>query len=173
MNLWRKILFLLLVLAGFSSGQEKKVLPALQLCVPRARQAPKIDGVLQSGEWDQAVSWSAGGWHFLDARKVQFFLLWDEDFVYVGQQATLLPGETIKRIGREPKPDVASAMETEMEIFIDAGTDGSNGMPCTYQLIANACGNLWDVEQQWTIGQRNTSWNGNWIYAQKTSPDRK
>ncbi len=176
----KKKIFLLLALVVFiffresPKGEEKKKpLPSLLLNVPRALKAPKIDGVLEPGEWETAVSWPAGGWHYIDARKVQFFLLWDEDFVYVGQKASLLPGETIIRIGRQPKPDVASSMETEMEVFIDAGTNGSNRMPCTYQVIANACGRLWDVEQQWTIGQHNTSWNGDWIYAQKTSPDKK
>ncbi|MCM8757080.1 MAG: hypothetical protein NC823_01195, partial [Candidatus Omnitrophica bacterium] len=169
------VIWLLLInLPGNLLSQEKqKVGPPLLLNVPKAEKPPRIDGILEPGEWDKAVSWSVGGWHYVDARKVQFFLLWDEDFVYVGQQAWLLPGETIIRLGRQPKPDVASAMETEMEVFIDAGTNGSNGMPCTYQVIANACGNLWDVEQQWTIGQHNTSWNGQWIFAQRASPDKR
>jgi len=159
---------LLLLTAGAAAAA-----PQLVLQAPRAAKAPVIDGVLSPGEWDGAVSWRTGGWHFVDIRKVRFFVLWDPDTVYVAQQTELLPGERIVRTGREPKPDIASAMETAMEVYVDASTKGSDKMDCTYHVIANACGNFWDVEEQVTIGQHNVGWNGAWIYRQQVSPDRR
>jgi hypothetical protein len=155
-----------------SSAPPEKV-PALRILAPQATVKPKLDGVMEPGEWDSAVSWSAGGMNFVDARQIQFFVMWDQDNVYVAQCTTLLPGEKLKRIGREPKPDVATAMESEMEVHVDAGTNGTCKMPCSYQLMGNACGNRFDIENQYTIGIRNLGWNGDWQYAQQMTPDGK
>jgi len=172
---WRDILFLFFIFFVFrpSFSSTEEILPQLCIQVPRAIKPPVIDGIISPGEWDNAVSFPLGGWHYIDIRNVQFFILWDSDNVYVAQRTTLLPGESIKRIGREPKPDIANSGETEVELYIDAGTIGSNKMPCAYHVIANACGNFWDVEEQTSIGQHNVSWNGNWIYSQKVSDDHK
>src|ERR1035437_10167457 len=96
---------------------EKAPPPALQIQVPRAEKPPVIDGVMAPGEWDNAVSWPAGGWQFVDVRHVEFFVMWDAENVYVAQRTTLLPGERLIRLGREPKPDVAVSWESEMEVY--------------------------------------------------------
>lgn len=154
-------------------ADKNKAMPSLSIFAPKAKHAPKIDGIMSDGEWDNATSWPAGGWRFVDVRQVEFYIMWDSENVYVAQRAALLPGERLIRTGREPRPDIVSSFESEVELFFDAGTCGSNKMPCNYHIMGNACGNKWDVEEQYHIGIHNQDWNGDWSYAQQMTPDGK
>lgn len=150
-----------------------------QIVVPRLAQAPVIDGVIGAAEWAGAVVYPAGtgasnqGQPMRAREASVFFVAWDAENLYIAQRMPMREGETPVRLNRAPKHDLMDPWETVVEAYIDRKGNGSNGLPCRYQFIGNACGNRWDREDQYSIGQNMVSWDGEWSYAQRATPDGK
>jgi len=149
---------------------------AMQLSLPRLKQAPKIDGVI-GAEWDTAIivpSTTGANGAQMSARPASvYYLGWDPEFIYVAQRMPLRDGELPRRLNRKPQHQAVDPWETETEFYIDRNGNGSHGLPAKYQFMGNAVGNRWDVEFQYSIGQNNYDWNGDWQYAQRVTPDGK
>ena len=152
---------------------------APQLCIPRMRKPPVIDGVIDAEEWaDAAVYPSCTGagniGQTMKAREASvYYLGWDDEHFYIAQRMPLREGETPVRLNRKPQHDSVDPWETEIELYIDHKSTGSIGSLCRWQFMANASGNQWDREDQYQIGQNNLAWDGDWQYKQRVTPDGK
>jgi len=145
--------------------------------IPRLKQAPKINGIIEAGEWDAAVmvpsTTGANGANMSVRPASVYFLGWDAEFIYMAQRMPLRDGELPRRLNRKPKHDSVDPWETVVEFYIDRDGNGSHGLPARYQFMGNATGNRWDVESQYSIGQQVYEWNGDWQYGQRVTPDGK
>ncbi len=159
---------------------KEKVAPpieTMQVSLPRLKQAPKIDGAIEPGEWDAAIlvpSTTGANGAPMSVRPASVYLLgWDPEFIYFAQRMPLREGELPRRLNRKPQHDAVDPWETVVEFYIDRNGKGSHGLPARYQFMGNATGNRWDVEFQYSIGITMYDWNGDWLYAQRVTPDGK
>jgi hypothetical protein len=151
----------------------------MQLALPRLKQPPKIDGIIEPGEWDAAIAVPSGTGASNQGQPMRarsasvYFLGWDPEFIYVAQRLPLREGEQPRRLNRKPQQDAVDPWETVVEFYIDRKGNGSHGLPARYQFMGNAVGNRWDVESQYSIGITMYDWNGDWQYTQRVTPDGK
>jgi len=149
-----------------------------QFWLPLLVPAPKIDGVMEHGEWEHAVavplaSGGANGAAIQERPAATAYLGWNPENLFLAQRLPIRRGEKLRRVGREPKHDNAFCWETAAELFIDCNSHGSHPSKCKWQFMGNASGNKWDREAQYEIGQNYIDWNGEWQFRQRITPDGK
>ncbi len=78
--------------------------------IPYAWKKPVIDGVVNDAEWSGAFSQCALQTvnKQISTRQTQFWMMWDEDNIYVAMRSPLRPGERViqDRRGPDSDPDV-------------------------------------------------------------------
>ncbi len=144
-----------------------------QLWIPRLKKAPVIDGLVGAEEWADAVMYpgAAGAFRMLARPGTEIYFGWAADNFYMAQRMKMRKNEKPVIWCREPKQDNVHPIETVVELYLDTKGNGSIGLPAKWQFLGNAVGNEYDIEHQYTIGQRDYDWNGDWQYAQQMSAD--
>ncbi len=151
----------------------------LQVCIPKFKKTPVIDGRVDADEWAGATVIPAGvgaqnmGQPLMARPASLFYLGWDEENFYMAQKMPMREGEVPVRLSRAPKRDLVEAWETECELYIDRKTTGSIGSLCRWQFMGNAAGNVTDREDQYQIGQNWMIWDTYWTFKQSVSADGK
>lgn len=148
--------------------------------IPYAHTQPVIDGVVNDAEWQGAFSQRAlqttGG--MLSVRQSRFWVMWDEEHIYVAMREPLRPGERLlqARRGRQPHKDVEVINDDCYEIWISAdATDPLTGQPhCSTQFLANFAGARTDALHQPAVGNsRTSSYDTDWEPRSRLTPNHE
>jgi len=143
--------------------------------VPYAWQKPAIDGVVGEEEWQGAFSQRAlqTTGKQLSARQTRFWMMWDEENLYVAMRDPLRQGERPLQAhrGRERDLDVIFDDCYEIWVSVDA-TDPLTGQPhCFTQFLANISGARLDALHQPAVGNsRTSSYSTGWEPKSRLTP---
>jgi len=136
---------------------------------PYAAEKPKIDGVIDDAEWAGAVSFNAlqtvrGEVH---ARPARWWMLWDEDNLYVAMRSPLRCGERVTQSLRRKDRDVMAVFDDSYEIWIDAGTKSADDLRCHFQYLGNFAGGRYDAMYIPLLGTRRIGYTAGWAPANR------
>ena len=144
--------------------------------VPYAATAPKIDGIVDDAEWQNALSIDAlqtteGK---LSVRPTRFWLMWDEDHLYIAMRSPLRAGERVVQAFRQTGRDVNSAVfDDSYEIWINANTTSPDGQRVFFQYLGNYPGARYDVMFEPAVGNSRPGWTSGWKPVGRITPDGK
>jgi hypothetical protein len=131
--------------------------------IPYAATKPVIDGTVDDAEWQGAFSQRALQTtnRQLSARQTRFWMMWDEENIYVAMRDQLRQGERpIQALrGRERGKDLDIIFDDCYEIWVSVeATDTLTGQPnCSTQFLANLSGARYDAIHQPAVGNSRTS----------------
>ncbi len=137
--------------------------------IPYAATKPVIDGTVNDAEWQGAFSQRAlrttGGQ--ISSRQARFWMMWDEENLYIAMRDPLRPGERPiqQHRGRASGTDMDIIFDDCYEIWISVGaTDTLTGQPdCSTQFLGNFAGGRYDAIHQPAVGNsRTSSYDTNW-----------
>ena len=145
------------------------------IVIPYAWKRPTLDGILHDEEWQGAVSLNAlqTTTKAVSARQARFWLMWDEDNLYVAMRSPLRTGERLIQALRERGHDVNAVFDDSYEIWLDVGTRSADGQPVFFQYLSNFAGARWDVMQEPAVGNSRLSWTAGWKPQNRLTPDGK
>ena len=135
--------------AGVSAAETEYKHPVA--VIPYAWEKPTIDGVVDDAEWQGAFSQRAlrtlGGQ--LSPRQARFWMMWDEENLYLAMRDPLRPGERPLQAYRTRErrgPELDVIYDDCFEIWLSAGaSDPLTGQAdCTAQFLANIFGTVND-----------------------------
>jgi len=111
----------------------------LTVTAPYASQKPQIDSVIDEAEWQGAESVNAlqTTGKQVSARQTRFWMMWDEDSLYVAMRSPLRPGERIVQNLRDTSHDINVVFDDSYELFVDVGSQSPDGQPVFFQYLAN------------------------------------
>ncbi len=134
------------------------------IAVPYAAHPPVMDGGIRDSDWQNAVSIDAlqSTNKQLSPRRTRFWLMWDENNIYIAMRSPLRPGERLIRAMRERDKDVNCVFDDAYEIWIDAGTDSPDGQPVFFQYLSNFDAARYDVMFEPAVGNSRISWTAGW-----------
>ena len=143
------------------------------LAIPYCRAKPKIDGMVGEQEWQGALSVNAlqTTRHFVSARQTRFWIMWDEDNLYVAMRSPLRKGERVIQALRSRKREVNVVFDDSYEIWLDVGARSPDGMDCFVQFLANFAGARYDALHLPTVGNWRLTWNSNWEPINRIDPE--
>ena len=137
--------------------------------IPYAATKPVIDGKVDDTEWQGAFSQRAlqTTGRQLSARQTRFWMMWDEENLYVAMRDPLRQGErpSQSRRGRERGKDLDVIMDDSYEIWVSVdATDTLTGQPnCSTQFLGNFAGARLDAIHQPAVGNsRSSSYDTDW-----------
>jgi hypothetical protein len=132
--------------------------------VPYAWQKPTMDGVIRDDQWRNAVSVNAlqSTDKRLSARQATFWMMWDENNIYIAMRSPLRPGERLIRALRDRSHDVNCVFDDSYEIWVDAGTHSPDGQPVFFQYLSNFAAARYDVMFEPAVGNSRISWTAGW-----------
>ena len=115
---------------------------APRLVIPYAWKKPALDGVIHEEEWQGAMSLNALQTtdKAVNARQTRFWLMWDEDNLYLAMRSPLRPGERLIQALRERDHDVNAVFDDSYEIWLDLATHSADGQPVFFQYLSNFAG---------------------------------
>jgi hypothetical protein len=165
-----------LVLALFSVA----VLPALfaaegsRATVPKAGNAPVVDGKIGEGEWERAVRTSLfTGW-----RRKKFERRWagarvtfTDERLYVAVESEVPPTGPI---ASKKFDDGRLVFDSSIELWIDpnrANRETGEGDQSYYQFIGNSIGTVRDVK--FALGAPDIGWNANWEFENSVNMEKQ
>jgi len=137
--------------------------------IPYAATKPVIDGKVDDAEWQGAFSQRAlrttGGQ--ISSRQARFWMMWDEENLYIAMRDPLRPGERPIQVhrGRPSGTDLDIIFDDCYEIWVSVGaTDTLTGQPnCSAQFLGNFSGGRYDAIHQPAVGNsRTSSYDTNW-----------
>jgi len=137
--------------------------------VPYAVTKPVIDGTVDDAEWQGAFSQRAlqTTGRTISSRQARFWMMWDEENIYVAMRDPLRPGERPIQAYRERRTgkdlDIIYDDCYEIWVSVDA-TDPLTGQPhCFSQFLGNFAGARYDALHQPAVGNsRTSSYDTNW-----------
>ena len=140
--------------------------------VPYAWSKPKIDGVIGDEEWAGAESANAlqtvrGQ---LSVRQTRFWMMWDEDNLYMAMRSPLRPGERIVQKIRDRDRDINVVFDDSYEIWLDVGAKSPDGQPVFFQFLCNYAGARYDVMHEPAVGNSRLGWTAGWDPTNRISP---
>ena len=143
--------------------------------VPYATHKPIIDGRI-GAEWNDALCIT--GLQTTDKkvspRQTQFWMMWDEDNIYIAMRSPLRPGERLMQAYRDTTTDVSKVVfDDAYEVWIDAGTLSPDGEPAYFQYLGNYAGARYDVMFEPAVGNSRPGWTSNWNPHSAISQDGK
>ncbi len=154
---------------GISMGQEhlktvKAGYKTPQVTAPYAYQKPTIDGTLNDAEWQGAESVNAmqTTGKQVSPRQARFWMMWDEDYLYVAMRSPLRPGERLVQNLRDTSRDINVVFDDAYEIFVDVGSKSPDGQPVFFQYLANYADARYDVMHEPAVGNSRLGWTANW-----------
>ncbi len=143
--------------------------------VPRAARPPVIDGTIAPQEWGGALALSGlaqqnPGGNLLIMRPTTFYLMWDDDNLYLACRTWIMPGYKPRVSGRSH--NTATAFDDGLEFNImslgknvsEAGSDSS------YKFFINALGTLGDMGRV-SVGQIFRTWQPRFEIAVRQTED--
>lgn len=143
------------------------------ITVPYAWHKPTLDGVVHDDEWQDAASINALQTtnHAVSPRQTRFWMMWDEDYLYLAMRSPLRPGERVIQALRETDKDVNSVFDDSYEIWLDANTHSPDGQPVFFQYLSNFAGARYDVMQEPAAGNSRIGWTAHWNPKNRLTPD--
>ena len=146
-----------------------------RLTIPYAAQKPVIDGAINDAEWRGALSVDALQTtdKNLSARRTRFWLMWDEDHLYLAMRSPLRAGERPIQNLREAKADQPIVMDDAWEMFVDAGTKSPDGQPVFFQVLSNFAGARFDVLHEPAVGNFRLGWESGWQPKNRLTADNQ
>lgn len=142
------------------------------ITIPYAYTKPTIDGVINDKEWQGAASINALQTtdKNLSPRQTRFWVMWDENNLYVAMRSPLRPGERPIEALRQKDHDVNAVFDDAYEIWLDVGSHNDDG-PVFFQYLSNFAGARWDVMQEPAVGNSRPSWTAGWQPKSTITPD--
>jgi len=142
------------------------------ITAPYAFQKPTIDGVIDDAEWQGAESVNALQTREkqVSPRQTRFWMMWDEDNLYVAMRSPLRAGERLVQNQRDTSRDVNVVFDDSYEIFIDVGAHSPDGQPVFFQYLANFAGAHLSVMHEPAVGNHRR-WTANWKVSNRLTPD--
>lgn len=129
--------------------------------IPYAHTKPTIDGSVNDAEWQGALSHEAlqSTGRKISTRQTRFWMMWDEENIYVAMRSPLRKGERPIQQHRELGHDVDAIFDDCYEIWLSAGaTDPMTGqLNCTTHFLSNFSGAAYDVLHQPDVGNSRIS----------------
>ena len=143
------------------------------LVVPYATVKPVIDGTINDAEWQGAVSVNALQTtnKQVSPRQTRFWLMWDEDNIYLAMRSPLRAGERLIQNLRDTTRDINVVFDDSYEIFFDVGTTSPDGQPVFFQYLANFAGGHYRVMHEPAVGNSRLGWKANWTVQSRLTPD--
>jgi len=148
------------------------------IVIPYAAAKPVVDGTVDDAEWQGAFSQRALQTtnHQISARQTRFWVMWDEENVYVAMRDRLRPGERpIQALrGRERGKDLDVIFDDCYEIWVSVGaTDTLTGQPdCSTSFVGNFAGARQDAIHQPAVGNsRTSSYDTDWEPVSRLTKD--
>ncbi len=169
-------LLLLSLIAGSAAAQSVSAdYKAPALTIPFAQTKPTIDGTVDDAEWSGALSLNAlqNTEHLVSARQARFWLMWDDENLYVAMRSPLREGERLIQAYRQSKESAAVVFDDSYEIWLDVGTKTLDGQPSFFQFLSNFTGARYDVLHEPAVGNMRVGWNSNWTPKNRLTPDGK
>jgi len=142
--------------------------------VPYASQKPTIDGAIDEAEWQIAESVNAlqttrGQ---VSARQTRFWMMWDEDNLYMAMRSPLRPGERLMQALRRRGRDINVVFDDSYEVWLDPGaTDPKTGLVCFYQFLCNFAGARLDTIHLPSVGNSRLTYETGWEPKNRITPD--
>lgn len=137
--------------------------------IPYAASKPVIDGKVDDAEWQGAFSQRAlqTTGRQISSRQARFWMMWDEENIYVAMRDPLRPGERPIQAyrGRRTGKDLDIIYDDCYEVWVSAdATDPLTGQPhCFSQFLGNFSGARYDAIHQPAVGNsRTSSYDTNW-----------
>lgn len=172
-----------ILMAGLISTAEEKLAgkgvtdgyKTPMLTVPYASQKPKIDGVIDDVEWQDAVSVNALQTtnKLISPRQTRFWLSWDEDNLYMAMRSPLRNGERVMQNLRDTTREINVVFDDAYEIFLDVGSKSPDGQPVFFQYLANFAGAHYLVMHEPAVGNSRVGWKSGWTVKNRLTPDGK
>ncbi len=143
------------------------------ITVPYAWHKPTLDGTVSDDEWRDAVSLNALQTtnHAVSARQARFWMMWDEDNLYLAMRSPLRPGERVIQALRQTDKDVNVVFDDSYEIWLDVGSHSPDGQPVFFQYLSNFAGARYDVMQEPAAGNSRIGWTAHWNPRNRLTPD--
>ncbi|MBM4148545.1 MAG: hypothetical protein FJ224_05830 [Lentisphaerae bacterium] len=141
-----------------------KTSPRPRIALPRAAQAPKVDGILELGEWAGAATIPCLRRPPLDqpaAQSTEVWLAWDERQLYAAFRCVERELESMRLKG--VRRDDSLSLDDSVELFVDADADGET----YHQLLINAAGVVcdgfgwdksWNGDFEAAVGRADGAW---------------
>ncbi len=129
--------------------------------MPYAWEKPVIDGVVNDAEWQGAFSQRAlrslGGQ--IATRQTRFWMMWDEENIYIAMRSPLRKGERPIQQHRDPSADTEQIFDDCYEIWFSAGqVDTLTGqLDCSAKFLSNVSGAHYDTIYQPNVGNERVS----------------
>jgi hypothetical protein len=131
------------------------------VAIPYAATKPVIDGVVNDAEWQGAFSQRAlrslGG--KIATRQTRFWMMWDEENIYIAMRSPLRKGERPIQQHRDPSADSEQIFDDCYEIWFSAGqVDTLTGqLDCSAKFLSNVSGAHYDIIYQPNVGNERVS----------------
>jgi hypothetical protein len=144
--------------------------------VPYTANPPTINGVIDDSQWQNALSINAlqtteGA---VSTRQTRFWLMWDEDHLYLAMRSPLRPGERVIQTNRQVGRDNSKTVfDDSYEIWLNANTTSPGGEQVFFQYLGNAAGSKYDVMFEPTVGNSRPGWESGWKPVNRITPDGK
>lgn len=166
----------LLILCAFARADVRAGYTAPLFTIPFTSTAPKIDGIIDDAEWQNAFSISAlqtteGR---ISSRQTQVWMCWDADYLYLAMRSPLRPGERVMQAYRQTGRDNSKIVfDDSYEIWLNADTLSPDGEKVFFQYLGNYAGAEFDVMFEPTVGNSRPGWESGWKPANRITPDGK
>lgn len=143
--------------------------------VPYASVKPQIDGAINDAEWQGALSVSALQTtnHAVSPRQARFWLLWDEDNLYLAMRSPLREGERLVQGLRMRDRDINVVFDDSYEIWPNVGSKSKDGQGVFFQFLSNFAGARSDVLYEPAVGNSRPGWVSGWEPKNRITPDGK
>lgn len=137
------------------------------VAMPYAWEKPTIDGTVNDAEWQGAFSQMAlrSPQGQIATRQTRFWIMWDEENLYIAMRSPLRKGERPVQQHRDPSVDTDQIFDDCYEIWISAGqVDTPTGqLDCSAKFLSNVSGAHYDTIYQPNVGnERVGSYETGW-----------
>ena len=144
--------------------------------IPYAFQKPVIDGKVDDREWAGAFSINAlqpCGIPAVNGLQTRFWLMWNEENLYVAMRSPLRTGERLLQAIRRLDRPYNVVFDDSYEIFIDAKTKSPDGQPVYFQYLSNFASARYELMFEPAVGNWRPSWRSHWMPKNRITQDGK
>jgi hypothetical protein len=148
--------------------------------IPRAGTTPTLDGVIDTAEWAGATMFNAMGdqqkppsWSHLYPRWVTWWMMWDDDNLYLASRSQRLKNESLAVRYRDESRGGNTVFDDSVEIhFNPYGRNTPGGaLPWAAQAIINPLGVGYYSKFIWSVAARTSAWRPGWKMGSKIHAD--
>jgi hypothetical protein len=162
------MLFAMTAMAGVKDGYTTPL-----VTVPYAWNMPVIDGKISDAEWQGAASINAlqTTQHMVSPRQTRFWMLWNEDNLFVAMRSPLRAGERIIQALRDPSKDINVVFDDSYEVVINVNTKSPDGQTVFFQYLSNYANARYDVMHEPAVGNSRIGWTAGWTVKNSLTAD--